>query len=113
MVDEVSASYPELWHCTDAAGLRGILQTQQLWATNIRYLNDGEELTGFFDRRRLLELLEEGVTLGIENTQASGQEVPVLRGSNITEMVRNFQPERLLASLRTITLNLAVYVTSF
>ena len=32
-----------LWHYTDGAGLRGILQTQTLWASNCLFLNDSAE----------------------------------------------------------------------
>ena len=33
-----------VYHYTDAAGLLGILQSESLWATDVRFLNDGEEL---------------------------------------------------------------------
>ena len=32
-----------LYHYTDAAGLKGILERKELWATNFRYFNDPEE----------------------------------------------------------------------
>lgn len=51
MSEAVSNTCSELYHYTTAAGLQGIVEHQQLWATNIAYLNDGEEHTGFFDRR--------------------------------------------------------------
>jgi len=41
----------EVFHYTTAAGLQGILTEQRLRATNMRYLNDSEERTGFFERR--------------------------------------------------------------
>ena len=51
MFKTVAEEHNELYHYTTAAGLEGILRTQQLRATNIAYLNDSEEHTGFFDRR--------------------------------------------------------------
>ncbi|MDB5762389.1 MAG: hypothetical protein JWQ21_1384 [Herminiimonas sp.] len=44
-------AHPRLHHYTTAVGLRGIIESQQLWATSIAYLNDAEEHTGFYDRR--------------------------------------------------------------
>ncbi len=37
-------SKSELWHYTTEEGLFGILKSQQLWATDYRYLNDSTEL---------------------------------------------------------------------
>lgn len=34
-----------LYHYTSADGLIGIVRNQRLWATDIEYLNDSEELT--------------------------------------------------------------------
>src|SRR5215211_7755183 len=34
-----------VYHYTNAAGLLGIISTGQLWATDIEFLNDAEELT--------------------------------------------------------------------
>jgi hypothetical protein len=33
-----------LWHYTTGAGLRGILEKNLLWATDVRYMNDESEL---------------------------------------------------------------------
>ena len=35
---------PVLYHYTDAQGLYGIAQTKELWATNVSYLNDSQEV---------------------------------------------------------------------
>lgn len=42
-----------LYHYTDEAGLLGILRSGRLWATDIRYLNDAEELV--YARREVQE----------------------------------------------------------
>jgi hypothetical protein len=39
-----------LWHYTTGAGLRGILETNVLWATDVRYLNDESELKYALER---------------------------------------------------------------
>jgi hypothetical protein len=40
----------ELYHYTGIHGLKGIINSQTLWATHYRYLNDTEEVTLFRDR---------------------------------------------------------------
>jgi hypothetical protein len=59
------ASAAELYHYTSAAGLQGILENQELWATNIDFLNDTEERVGFLDKR-LPHLLEVAIDRAIE-----------------------------------------------
>jgi len=54
----VSQQYPELLHYTTLAGLRGILSSGCLWATDAAFLNDSSEISHFFDER-LRELLAE------------------------------------------------------
>jgi hypothetical protein len=61
MAKTVSEVHSHLYHYTTAAGLQGIVESQQLRATNIAYLNDAEEHTGFFDRR-LPSLIEKAIT---------------------------------------------------
>ena len=51
MEQSVVDAHPLLYHYTTAEGLEGIVSSHQLWATNIHYLNDAEEHTGFFERR--------------------------------------------------------------
>ena len=41
----------ELMHYTNASGLKGILESQTLWATNALFLNDSEEIKLFLDER--------------------------------------------------------------
>lgn len=42
---DVSDAPAVLWHYTDANGLRGILESDRLWATNTRFLNDSTEFS--------------------------------------------------------------------
>lgn len=54
----VEDEYHELFHYTSAAGLKGILETQSLWASHALHQNDAEEIKLFFDRR-LTTIIEE------------------------------------------------------
>ncbi len=47
----VSHVYPELLHYTTAPGLRGIVSSGCLWATDAAFLNDASEISHFFDVR--------------------------------------------------------------
>jgi len=46
----IQDSHDELYHYTTAAGLSGILQSKSLWATHTSFVNDAEEILGFYDR---------------------------------------------------------------
>jgi len=50
MMKKTSEIYKKLYHYTTWEGLKGILQTQSLWATNYKFLNDFSELVLFRDR---------------------------------------------------------------
>ncbi len=47
----VHAEHPELMHYTTADGLKGIVTSKTLWATHAGFLNDSEEVIGFFDNQ--------------------------------------------------------------
>ena len=47
---KTSEVYKKLYHYTTWQGLKGILQTQSLWATNYKFLNDYSELVLFRDK---------------------------------------------------------------
>lgn len=108
----VVESYPELWHYTTALGLHGILTSQQLWATDIFYLNDAEEFTGFFDRK-LLHILTEGVNAGIVEASKTSEGLKHINDAGGQAIVARDLPSQLLEILRTNTLKLHAYVTSF
>jgi Protein of unknown function (DUF2971) len=70
----VEADHHVLYHYTDAQGLLGIVQSQQLWASNAAFLNDSTELT--YIRGVLAEVAKEfrdeyGVTARIREYAAS------------------------------------------
>ncbi len=51
----------ELFHYTGISGLKGILESQTLWATHYKYLNDEEEIIHFKPRmeKLILSILEQ------------------------------------------------------
>ncbi len=49
-MQKTSEVYKKLYHYTTWGGLKGILQTQSLWATNYKFLNDYSELVLFRDK---------------------------------------------------------------
>ena len=113
MGELVHEAHPELYHYTTAAGLKGIVESQQLWATNIAYLNDAEEHIGFFDRRFSV-VLGEPIRAAIADlaSSASGRDrVKVMGGEEkaMEELKRG-----LLKSFRSTTLKFNnPYVTAF
>lgn len=49
-MSRIADLHPELFHYTNAAGLAGILKDKSLRATHSSYVNDEEEILGFYDR---------------------------------------------------------------
>lgn len=57
MTKKLEEIHPELFHYTNAKGLVGIIESQSIWATNYRYLNDSTEVK-FFSQNYLPNLLQ-------------------------------------------------------
>jgi len=49
-MSRITDTHPELFHYTTAEGLSGILRSRSLWATHSNYVNDEEEILGFYER---------------------------------------------------------------
>jgi hypothetical protein len=64
---------PVIYHYTDPRGLIGILSDDQLWATDIRYLNDSSELlhAEALQRQMLEELIAEGPSGSLQQRLAA------------------------------------------
>lgn len=112
MHNSVIETHPQLWHYTTASGLYGILNSQQLWATHIHYLNDAEEFSGFFDRK-LLHLLKEGVQEGIAEASKTPEGLKLIKKAGGKAELEKNVPQGLLSTLRETTLSFQVYITSF
>lgn len=105
--------HQQLCHYTTATGLHGILTSRQLWATHSSYLNDGEEITGFFDRKlpALLNSTVRSAIMKIAGGEPGSTEVKNAGG--IESVVKNLTNEMHMA-IRDATLSFnQVYVTSF
>jgi len=112
MPKSVIEGHPQLWHYTTAIGLHGIITSQQLWATDILYLNDKDEFTSFFDHKLpsiLSSAIQEGITEGKKSLEGR-KSIESLGGE---EKVKNTLHDFLLRSFRDITLQYQVYITSF
>lgn len=113
MNKSVVGTYPDLYHYTTAAGLQGILESQQLHATNIAYLNDAEEHTGYFDRRLSHLLLDTIKACHIELACTKSGKRAIAKSGGI-EKVTKILSEQLLTSIRTSTLKYnEPYIASF
>jgi hypothetical protein len=69
MTRKIEDEHPELFHYTGIDGLRGILKSQELWATHARFLNDGAELIEF--RKHLPHILRPGVSRAVSEVYRS------------------------------------------
>jgi hypothetical protein len=47
-----------LYHYTDAKGLHGILETEQLWASSYQFLNDATELLVALPQNRQYDYIQ-------------------------------------------------------
>ncbi|CUA82423.1 Protein of unknown function (DUF2971) [Gulbenkiania indica] len=109
---DIVKTYPTLWHYTTATGLDGILSSGELWATNIRYLNDEEEMNGFF-KHKFPVLLEDAVDRGIAQVIETPRGQAMLEHTGSVEGIKREFLHGFNTSLIQVTLALEVYVTSF
>ncbi len=113
MVKTVVEAHPELYHYTTAAGLQGIVASQQLRATNIGYLNDAEEHVGFFDRR-LSHLLEKPIRSAVSETAKTPQGRSRIDARGGVEKAVEELKNALVRAARSTTLKFDnPYVTAF
>ena len=50
MTEKLHEEHEEVMHYTSASGLYGIVTSKTLWASHTSFLNDTEEVVGFYDR---------------------------------------------------------------
>jgi hypothetical protein len=105
---DLHEQYPLIWHYTTASGLQGILKSQQLWATNILFLNDEEEFTGFFNKR-LATLLQEAVAEGVKEIRKKENGQQIIDSLGGEAGIRSV----LITAFRNATLKHRAFVTSF
>lgn len=113
MLKTVVEEYAELYHYTSAAGLQGIVTTQQLRATNISFLNDAEEHTLYLDRR-LPSVLERAVRSGLDEVVKMPARHDLIEQYGGYEKAVKYSLNGLLAAIRQTTLSFnEPYITSF
>lgn len=88
-MSEVYESHRELFHYTNWKGLKGIVSSQQLWATHFRHLNDATEV------EHLKEYLCSEVALAFEDRLSRNKEPRIVRA------VRQHGGARALAAYET------------
>ncbi|WP_018694421.1 DUF2971 domain-containing protein [Algicola sagamiensis] len=91
-----------IYHYTSAEGLKGILFSQSIWMTNIKYLNDHQEL------QHAISILKQGV-IQSEIDKFCNDKFPVEEARLYSEM----HMKALIAYLDTIDERSPVFVTSF
>lgn len=95
---KIQDSHDDLYHYTTAAGLSGILQSKSLWATHTSFVNDDEEILGFYDRI-LPEILGPVFQKYIEDIK-NFPEFQRLQGSTSIERFNGDQFAKLMRVLR-------------
>jgi hypothetical protein len=112
-VKKVSEEHPVLYHYTTAIGLQGIVESQQLWATNIAFLNDAEEHVGFFDRR-LPAILTEPIRESLSELDKSERGRTAIQAEGGNEAAGLKLRDSLVKLLRSHTLSFQEpYITAF
>ena len=98
-IQTVSEAYAELVHYTTGSGLKGILESQALWASHSAFLNDPSEIRYFFEAR-CSTVVTEAILKGIED----GELRPLDKDSAFTDEELRRQVEETATDLTaTIT----------
>lgn len=111
-MSRIADTYDELYHYTTADGLSGILESKSLWATHSSFVNDAEEILGFYDRilPELLRPILKKRFDEVKNLPAFQREL----GSKSLEDYCNEQVESLIDAFRvTASILHDHYITSF
>lgn len=96
----IADSHDELYHYTTAAGLSGILESRSLWATHTSFMNDEEEILGFYDR--VLPRILHPVFGKLIESIKDEPEFQKQRGNKPLELYRDEQFEELIRGLRSV-----------
>lgn len=103
MPTPVSQQYPELMHYTTLAGLRGILSSGCLWATDATYLNDSSEISHFFDERLRELIVEDARQYAIELARVPKHLAKMVSDGGIDKIV-GLEVDAWYSTLRRVTL---------
>ena len=103
MPTPVSQQYPELLHYTTLEGLRGIVSSGCLWATDATCLNDSGEITHFFDERLRALVLEDARNYAIELARTPEYLARMVSNGGIDKIV-DMKADAWHSTLRRVTL---------
>lgn len=112
MDNKIWDTHPELWHYTTATGLIGILNSRQLWATNIYFLNDAEEYSGFFDYR-LSNIARSGIDEALKSFSKTNTGQELIRSKGGLAPTTVWLESLVHGSMRRSTHASPAYITSF
>lgn len=101
----VSQQYPELLHYTNLAGLRGILSSNCMWATDAAYLNDSSEIAHFFDVRLQKLVLDDAQKYAIELARVPQNLATILNDGGFENVISR-ETELWQSTLRNVTLSM-------
>lgn len=111
-MSRIADTHDELYHYTTAAGLSGILQSKSLWATHASFVNDEEEILGFYDHV-LPEILRPVFRKYVEGLKDQ-PEFQKLLGNKPLELYGEEQFEKVMHGFRVAaSLWHDYYITSF
>jgi hypothetical protein len=71
-MSEAPEEHKGLMHYTDASGLYGIISSKTLWASHTSFMNDTEEIVGFYNRVLPMILRQEFDQLVIDSEDFAG-----------------------------------------
>jgi len=103
MPKTVTEQYAELMHYTTADGLLGIVSNDCLWASHAAFLNDGQEMTHFFDARLPDLVFPEMLTFAKELALLPGN-VEKMDAEGGIEVVARTDAHKWAEKLRVVTL---------
>ncbi len=108
----ISSTHDELYHYTTAAGLSGILESNSLWATHSSFVNDEEEILGFYNR--ILPKILRPVFIQCCEDIKTSTEFQKRQGNAPFDLYVNGQFEAMICTLKEIVSGFHDhYITSF
>ena len=110
-MQKTSEVYKKLYHYTTWEGLQGILETQTLWATNYKFLNDYSEIILFKDK--LISLIHPYVLEGYEKLikHSPGAKQKIYKEGGLRKVVQH--DARGLIESQYAALGDEIYILSF
>ena len=103
MPTPVSQQYPELLHYTTLAGLRGILSSGCLWATDATFLNDSSEISHFLDERLRELVIEDARQYALELARVPKHLAQMINDGGLDRVV-GLEADAWHSTLRRVTL---------